>query len=50
VPSADELTQYNFGIAPDTLDALRTHARQEDRSVAWVIRRAIDLYLEEWAE
>jgi predicted transcriptional regulator len=42
---ATENEQLSTWLPPKLAEELREHARKEDRSVSWVIRRAVEQYL-----
>lgn len=44
-PDEPKYRRLIFGLPPELDDALRKRADQEDRPLAWVVRRAIENYL-----
>jgi hypothetical protein len=48
---APELTKLTaIGMQPSMVEVLREMARDLDRPVAWVIRRAVEEYAESWVK
>ncbi len=48
-PSEPDEPRYRrliFGLPPDLDDALRERAQEEDRTLAWLVRRALEDYLQ----
>jgi len=46
VPDEPKYRRLIFGLPPELDDALRERADQEDRPLAWLVRRAIEQYLD----
>ncbi|MBA3362455.1 MAG: ribbon-helix-helix protein, CopG family [Acidimicrobiia bacterium] len=45
-PDEPEFRRLIFGLTPELDEALRLRAESEDRPLAWLVRKALEEYLE----